>query len=175
MATLQSRLGSLITAIGADIKALYTADALKTIKALTQASDPAIAGYWGKVTVTYATSGTSSTVFEAWYTGDATDSSLASFWLNENGAMRAAMPKPSDSAGKFVGWGTGQTGHTLVVEQRAGNGSGGRSTAWGINKDGNPVLGASEVVGAHAVVISSVATTPPTGTPIGTIVFKRRT
>jgi hypothetical protein len=170
MATLQSRLGSLITAIGADMKEALTNRAMKV---QTVASDPGAAGAFAKVTVTYATSGTSSTVFEAWYTGDATDSNLASFWLNENGAMRAAMPKPSDSAGKFVGWGTGQTGHTLVVEQRAGNGTGGRSTAWGINKDGNPVLGSNEVVGAHCVVIAVTDTVPPTGTP-PCVVFKKR-
>jgi len=169
---MQARLATLITAIGADIKEALTN---RVIKTQTVASDPASAAYLAKVTVNYATSGTSSTVFEAWYTGDATDSSLASFWLNENGAMRGAMPKPSDSAAKFVGWGTSQTGHTLLVEQRAGNGTGGRSTAWGINKDGNPVLGANEVVGAHAVVISAASSAPPTGTPVGTIVFKRRT
>lgn len=171
MATMQARLATLITAIGADIKEALTN---RVIKTQTVASDPAVAGYLAKVTVNYATSGTSSTVFEAWYTGDATDSSLASFWLNENGAPRAAMPKPSDVAMKLIGWGTGQTGLTFAIEQRAGNGSGGRSTSWGINKDGNPVLGSNEVVGSNVVVISAASSAPPTGTP-PCVVFKKRT
>ncbi len=172
MATLQSRLGSLITAIGADMKEALTN---RTVKLQTIGSDPAVAGYLAKTTVNYATSGTSSTVFEVWYTGDATDSSLASFWLNENGAPRAAMPKPSDVALKLIGWGlSGQTGHTFMIEQRASGGSGSRTSQWGINKDGNPVLGANEVVGANVVVISAASSVPPTGTP-PCVVFKKRT
>lgn len=174
MATMQARIASLITAIGADIKSLTTAQANRALKANHYASDPATAGFWAQLYVDYATTGSSSPLFEAWYTGSATDSSLASFWLNENGAPRAAMPKAADSALKVVGWGTGQSVHTFVVEQRSGAGTGGRSTQWGINAAGNPVLGASEVEGAHAVVIASGATAPPTGTPAGTIVFKKR-
>jgi hypothetical protein len=174
MATLQSRISDLITAIGADIKSLTTGQANRALKSNTYASDPATAGFWAELTVSYATTGSSSPVMEVWYTGSATDSSLASFWLNENGAARCAMPKAADSALKVVGWGTGQSVHTFLVEQRSGAGTGGRSSQWGINVDGNPVLGANEVVGAHAVVIASGASAPPTGTPVGTIVFKKR-
>lgn len=175
MATLQSRLGSLITAIGADIKTLTTGLANRALKANHYASDPGAAGFWSQLYVDYATTGSSSTVFEIWYTGSATDSSLASFWLNENGAPRAAMAKAADSGLKVVGWGTGQSVATFVVEQRSGAGTGGRSTQWGINADGNPIIGANEVVGAHAVVIAHTDTAPPTGTPAGTVVFKKRT
>jgi hypothetical protein len=143
--------------------------------AVLWAADPGFGGFTGKHTVNYVTSGTSSTLFEAWYTGGATDSNLASFWLNENGAPRAACPKPSDSALKVVGWGTGQTVPTFVVEQRAGDGTGGRTTQWGINASGLPILGANEVVGAHVVVIAATDSAPPAGTPAGTVVFKRRT
>lgn len=140
----------------------------------TVTSDPAAAGYLnGVFHINYTTSGSSSSTAEWWY--DTSSSSLASFWLDENGAPRAAMPKTTDSALRVVGWGTGQTAHTFVIEQRSGSGTGGRSTQWGINSSGNPVLGSSEVVGAHTVVIAVTDTGPPAGTPAGTVVVKKRT
>jgi hypothetical protein len=168
--SLQTRLAALITAIGADIK-----EALdnRMIRLQTVTTDPVVDAYWGKITVDYATTGGSSTLLEAKYTGSTDDSSLASFWLNENGAARGAMAKPADVGLKVVGWGTGQSVPTFVVEQRSGNGTGGRSTAWGIDADGNPIIGASEVVGAHVVVIESTDTAPPAGTP-PCVVFQKR-
>lgn len=133
-------------------------------------ADPLTAGFGFKHTVNYATSGNSSTFAEVWYANGG--SSLASFWLNENGAPRAACPKASDSAFKVVGWGTGQTVPTFMVQQRAGAGTGGRTDQWGIDKDGKPIIGPNNVVGAHVVVIAAADSAPPAGTPAGVVVFK---
>ena len=165
--SLASRIVAVVEAIGADMKA-------RMLKTVTVSSEPAPGPIWGSASIDYATSGTSPPLLEAWYTGGTNDSSLASFWLNENGAPRASMPKAADSALKVVGWGTNQSGYTFEIQQRSGEGTGGRSVSWAIDAQGRPILGPSEVVGAHTVVIESTDTVPPTGTPAGTVVYKKR-
>jgi hypothetical protein len=83
------------------------------------------------------------------------------------------MGKPSDVGMKVIGWGSGQTGHSFSVEKYANAGYGGRSTVWAIGADGNPRLGANEVVGAHIVVIEATDSAPPAGTPPCVVLKKR--
>lgn len=199
--SLASRILDLASAVGADIKQLRTSisgsvsgslDALSTTdksslvsalnevksksmsKVVNVVAEPSTSSFWGSASIGYLTGGNSPTLLETWYTGGPKVGNLASFWLNENGAPRAAMPKPSDSALKLVGWGTGQVGPTLSVQQRSGDGIGGRSSQWGIGANGNPVIGPNEIEGVHCILISATDTAPPNGTPAGTIVFKRR-
>lgn len=161
---LKTLVDALATAVGADYKALSASVMLNSIaKAVSppNGSPP----MWGKFDVQYPTSGNSPVVLEARYTGGSLISSLASFWLNENGGPRAAMAKASDSAMKFVGWGTNQSVPTIVVEQRNGEGTGGRVSQWGIIANGNPAFGPNLLEGRHVAVVPAGTTTMPAGTP----------
>lgn len=133
---------------------------------------PGSSGMQGDWTVGYATTGTSPTLLNVWYNPAGT--AYNTFWLNENGAPRAAMGKAADCALKVIGWGTGQSVNTFQVEKYSGSGTGGRNPVFAIDVDGAPRLGASNVKGAWAVVIASSDSAPPAGTPAGTIVVKLR-
>lgn len=137
--------------------------------------DPAADGMFGSWTIQYATSGTSSTVLDVFYQPDGVaGTAYHTFWLNENGAPRAAMGKASDSAAKFIGWGSGQSGNTLEVQRYSGSGTDSRSNDFAIGPDGMPRIGPSDVPAALCVVIESTDTAPPAGTPAGTVVIRKQ-
>lgn len=162
--SLASGVVSLATRVGVEFKTRFRA---------TWVADPGQPGFLMQHFINYSTTGGSSPLMEFWYQFGG--GSLASFWLNENGNPRAAMSKASDAAMKLVGWGTGQTNATFMIEQRSGAGTGGRSSSWGISGQGKPLLGPNEVPGENMVVLESTDTAPPTGTPVGTVLMKKRT
>lgn len=136
----------------------------------TVSAAPASSGYLGEYHITYATTGTSPTAFEVWYDGGGT-ANLASFWLNENGSARMAAPKASDSAVKIAGYGPSQSVPTLLVQQRSTDGGTSRVDQWGINKDGQPIIGANDVVGCHVIKLAA-ADPIPAGIPAGTLIVR---
>lgn len=136
----------------------------------TVASAPAAPGYLGVYHINYATTGASPTVLEYWYDGGGT-ANLASFWLNENGAPRASAPKAADSALKLAGYGPSQSVPTFIVQQRSTDGGAGRFDQWGINKDGQPIIGTNNIVGCHVIKLAA-ADPVPAGLPAGTLIVR---
>ena len=125
--------------------------------------------YIGNWTVNYATSGVSPQVLSVFYNG--AGQNIKTFWLNENGAPRAAMGKSSDSAIKLLGYPGGGTGNTVEIQSVTSGG--GRNTVIGVN-DAGFNLGNSAVPAVLCVVIAAGASGPPAGTPAGTVVIKKR-
>jgi len=120
-------------------------------------------------TVNYVTSGTSPQVMAVFYNGGG--GNVKTFWLNENGAPRAAMAKPSDMAAKFVGYpGGGATVPTVQWEKQAAGG--GRTPVAAIDDTGW-LIGPNLVRAQMCVVIAATDSAPPTGTPVGTVVIKK--
>lgn len=167
--SLAGRVNTLATRIATEIKAVRAATVPKTFTSTSDASGNGFVGSW---TVAYVTGGGSPTMMDAWY--NPAGIAYHTFWLNENGSPRAAMGKASDSAAKFIGWGSGQNGNTVEFQRYSGSGVGSRTNDAAIGPDGKWRTGSTDVTCYMVVVIAAGATAPPAGTPIGTPVLRLR-
>lgn len=172
--SLQTRLAALITAIGADIKTLTTQVATK----FSMNSSFSVAPQTDKITTfTIVDDGSSTSSWpnrlEYQYQPVAGSPHLT-FFLNEYQEARVVPAKTTTVPFRlFTKTAAADATHTAAMLQLMDDRTT-RTPIYGLDSNGRPLLGSTEVVGAHSVVIEFSATTPPTGTPVGTVVFKKR-
>jgi hypothetical protein len=144
-------------------------DASSTISA-----DAAAAGWLLALNLNYApSSGAPESILVQ--SSAATGSYNRVFWLNENGVPRSAASQASEVPMKIHGYAGGQTALLMGLYNHWTGGGSTRRLMWGVDKDGNPVVGRTDtegsIPGANVIVLTSAASVP-TGLPSGTVIVR---